>query len=84
MRRLWHHVEEEPVGASSARAQPSHMRMEWVKNTSGEEQVWNEGHMELIAEMSRTRRAAPVSTPGNRAGWRAGVAAGSRTPEGPL
>ena len=73
-------MEEEPVGASSARAWPSHMRMEWVKNTRGEEQVWNEGHMELIAEMSRTRRAAPVSTPGSRAG----VAAGSRTPEGPL
>ena len=50
MRGLWHHVEEEPVGASSARAWPSHMRMEWVKNPSGEEQVWNEDHMELIAE----------------------------------
>ena len=50
LRRLWHHVEEEPVGASSARAWPSHMRMEGVKSTSGEEQVWNEGHMELIAE----------------------------------
>ena len=50
MRRLGHHVEEEPVGASSARAWPSHMRMEGVKSTSGEEQVWNAGHMELIAE----------------------------------
>ncbi len=77
-------MDEEPVGASSDRAWPSHMRMEWVKNTSGEEQVWNEGHMELIAEMSQTRRAAPVSTLGNRAGERAGVAAGSRTSEGPL
>ena len=50
LRRPWHHVEEEPVGAGSARAWPSHMRMEWVKNPSGEEQVWNEDHMELIAE----------------------------------
>ena len=50
LRRPWHHVEEGPVGAGSARAWPSHMRMEWVKNPSGEEQVWNEDHMELIAE----------------------------------
>ena len=50
LRRLGHHVEEEPVGASSAGAWPSHMRMEGVKSTSGEEQVWNEGHMELSAE----------------------------------
>ena len=44
-----------------------------MKNTSGEEKVWNEGHMELLIEMSLTRRAAPVSTLRTGQEWPQGV-----------